>query len=469
MSAPTSHDASVAPMTLEDLPDELIELCLQDLDKSCLRNLRLVNRFLAPRTTKYLYRHLSVPFTERGVKNCFLIVEHERLNPLVNRLTIIPSPELVPDPYENRNEGGAKLSEGCERLLRHIGRFRSLQSVEVKFLIECAAAYLPTDFVEWRVWETVGFRSEVLMGLVQGLNNEGHPATKVHDLTISNLQDVVDTTLASSEDYKAVMSRLDSLSLHIVSETDEYTIHPDFYLPEPYRFFGNYLRQYWLEPTRDKLRHLTLHYREKPWAYLPYCNLPGLHFPSLKSLSLSRMTFTDEWQVDWITSHGSTLTSLALDDCPIAHGAFVAMPLRVDRYPALQPCESARDDVSRSGEWKYHMRWYDCFQRLNEGLPHLKRFAVTYEPWWPGDTLFEVTPDSPARVAVQRYCIFNQDNKGSMWVEPVRGSWSPEDAAADTVGLRYNCNWKRLPPYPDCEHEDLEALEELLEAVRGRR
>ncbi|KAK0929959.1 hypothetical protein LTR29_016937 [Friedmanniomyces endolithicus] len=455
-------------MTLEDLPDELIELCLQDLDKSCLRNLRLVNRFLAPRATKYLYRHLSVRFTRRGVKKCFLIMKHERLNPLVNRLTIVPSTEPVPDPCMSRNEGGAKLSKGCKRLLCDISRFRSLQSVEVKFLIECAAAYLPTDFVEWRVWETVGFRSEVLMGLVQGLNSEEHPATKVHDLTISNLQDVVDTTLASSKDYKAVMLRLDSLSLHIVSETDEYTIHPDFYLPEPYRFFGNDLRQYWLEPTCDKLKHLKLHYREKPWAYLPYCNLPGLHFPSLKSLSLSRMTFTHEWQVDWITSHGSTLTSLTLEDCPIAHGAFIAMPLRADRYPALEPCESARNDVSRCGEWKHDWRWHHCFERLNEDLAHLRHFAVTYEPWRPGDTPFEITADSSARVAVQRYCIFDQDNKGNMWIKPVPGSWSQEDVAAGTAGLRYHCNWKRPPPYPDCEHEDLEALEELLEAVRGR-
>lgn len=40
-------------------------------------------------------------------------------------------------------------------------------------------------------------------------------------------------------------------------------------------------------------------------------------FPNLRYLALGNHTFTQNWQVDWIISHGSSLVTLILEDCPI--------------------------------------------------------------------------------------------------------------------------------------------------------
>ncbi|KAK0335456.1 hypothetical protein LTR91_006316 [Friedmanniomyces endolithicus] len=438
-------------MILEDLSEELIELCLEGLDTGALQNLRLVNRFFNPRASKLLYRHVTVYCTEHSVQNARLILDRDHLNPLIESLTLHTcDPELCPDIYEPGNEGGAELSEEYESLLGDVGRFRGLRAVELKFSRQCAVE--PVDQGEKTVWESTEFRTKALTALVQGLNHEEHPATKVHNLTIECLQDVVDQTLARSHDFKAVLSRLDSLSLLIISEFDpDYDLDlPDFYRAEPYRFFGNDLRQYWLEPTREKLTHLKLH-GKMDWGYLPYCNLPDLHFPKLRSLSLGRMTFTHDWQLDWIASHRSTLSSLTLDHCQIVHGANVSMQLRADRYPKLQPCESAKEDIIHGGQWTYDTRWHDYFRRLNDALPHLKRFNVNHSAF-------------AMKTTSSRYYIFDQTSVPDGWINA-----EPRKTIADKVVMEYDCSWDEPPPYPDCEKEDSEALAELMEAVRGRR
>lgn len=52
---------------------------------------------------------------------------------------------------------------------------------------------------------------------------------------------------------------------------------------------------------------------------MPGIDFRGLHLPHLRTLALNRMTFTHDWQVDWILSHGATLQALLLDDCPLIH------------------------------------------------------------------------------------------------------------------------------------------------------
>jgi len=357
-----------------------------------------------------------------------------------------------------------------ERLLANIGQFRGLRAVTLAYCPGCFVPRMPTNHMQLRVWQSTEFRGKVLRMLFEGLNHEEHPAIRVRKLRIIYLQDVVDRTLARSDDFRAVLARLDSLSLHIVSESEKHLEldTPSLYLPEPYQFFGNDLRQYWLEPVRENLTHLQLSHEDRYWGYLPYCNLPGLYFPKLQSLRLEKMVFTHDWQVDWLTSHGSTLTSLVLVDCPIVHGAGLAMRLRADRYPDLEPCQKAKEDVpiEFSSQWRYGKRWYDYAPRLNAGLPHLKRLDISH-PAFASFQGCESEFRPPPVPYAQRYLAFDQfDWPG--WMQPEPTSHGEVGGPDQRMVLRYENKCEEHEEYPNCFDKDSEALEELMEAVRSR-
>ncbi|KAK0927675.1 hypothetical protein LTR29_017596 [Friedmanniomyces endolithicus] len=457
-------------MILEDLPEELIELCLEGLDKGSLQNLRLVTRFFTPRASKLLYRHVTVYCSEHSAQNARLLLNSDHLNPLIKSLTLHTyDPDVRPNIFES---GAGEMPEEYETFLGDVGRFRGLRAVRLEYSEDCAVERLLTDDEENPIPElqSIEFRSKVLTALVQGLNHEEHPATKVHDLRVDCLQDVVDTTLARSDDFRAVLARLDLLALHIVSESETHPdrITPSLYLPEPYQFFGNDLRQYWLEPARENLTQLSLGHEDKYWGYLPYCNLPGLHFPKLQLLRLAKMVFTHDWQVDWLTSHGSTLTSLMLVDCPIIHGAGLAMRLRANRYPDLEPCQKAKEDVplQSSSQWRYGKRWHDYAPRLIAGLPHLECLGIGHSRFEASQACESESRPPPVRYA-QRYLGFDQFTS-PCWMQPEPTFHGEVGGPAGSMVLRYENKREELEEYPDCLDKDSEALEELNEAVRRR-
>ncbi len=76
-------------MNPEDLPEEIVELCLEGLDIGSLQNLRLVNRFFNPRASKYLYRHVDVHCTEQSAENAYSILQHDQLNHFVTSLALL--------------------------------------------------------------------------------------------------------------------------------------------------------------------------------------------------------------------------------------------------------------------------------------------------------------------------------------------------------------------------------------------
>lgn len=57
----------------------------------------------------------------------------------------------------------------------------------------------------------------MLAEIVRALNHPIHPASKLHSLVVINQLDEVDKKLAKSEDFRAVMSRIDTLELTIAS------------------------------------------------------------------------------------------------------------------------------------------------------------------------------------------------------------------------------------------------------------
>jgi hypothetical protein len=70
--------------------------------------------------------------------------------------------------------------------------------------------------------ESLQYRTTFLHNICRALNDPKHPAAKLRELAIVNLQDVVDVQMATSEDFRAVSSRLDSLKLRIVTHEEDH-------------------------------------------------------------------------------------------------------------------------------------------------------------------------------------------------------------------------------------------------------
>lgn len=298
---------------------------------------------------------------------------------------------------------------------------------------------------------------------MKALNHPDHPASNVHSLRILNLQDVVDVDVVTSKDSKAVLSRLDSLELNIASWYERGNLRDisrDIELPEQHVFFGRDLQKYWLEPLQDQLVHLKLGNIGRTntwWGYLPKCDFRGLHFPRLRSLTLDYMTFTHDWQLDWILSHGDTLTSLTLDNCPIVHGFWIGHTLDSENYPNLRlgehlKWETEGEDVNY---WTYDGRWHEYFRKMKDGLPCLKDFK-----------LIRYTGHD-SKVQEARYCIFFSGgwNGVGQFHEPKRR----KDSDGIFPMLYMEDHLRPKPWLPDCDDDDQRALDALMIAIKSRK
>lgn len=301
---------------------------------------------------------------------------------------------------------------------------------------------------------------------MRGLNHPHHPASKLDGLRVEWMQDFVDAELATCDDFKAVMSCLQSLQLSVTSwqETQEIDddISRDIELPEQHVFFGRDLRRFWLEPLQDRLLHLELTGRSA-WGYVPKCDLRCLHFPKLKSLVLGEMTFTHDWQFEWILSHGKTLSSLTLEECPIIHATWIGHTLDNENYPIFtlgQRLKWEREDGDADlNYWTYEGRWHTWLRKFKAGLLFLREIKMInwFRSW------SEVAQEKNGSKWA-RYCIFFSAGwAGEGQVQVPKGVDKPYFGGLNTDYLGPE------PWYPDCWEEDQKAFEELLEVVRRRR
>lgn len=409
-------------MELLDLPDELLDLCCAqitqlpdvanewgevetpsaEISNAAFRSLRLTCKRLSPIATKRLFSHVHLLPTRASALKTRSIVESPGLVPLVNTVSIQPSLDFdglygrrrISDPphpsWDCHDEGDpeweadgtveehaidtdGEISSTFKRILSDIGMFPNLKRVELLFdHLVCG----PEDY-GYDARETKEYRDTFLSKVLGALNHPVHPAGKLHSLYIHNLQDWANADMAASEDFQAVLSKLDSLELCIVSE--RYDAAPEFEIDvqERHDFYSKDLRDHWFQPLCDYGRLTTLKlYGTIFWGYLPKCDFRGLHFPKLKSLALGHMTFTHDWQLDWITSHGGTLESLALDKCPIIPDIELQADVDSEYYSLRNHGIGTHRGRRIGATWSYAARWHHYFRKFRTCLPHLRRFAM---------------------------------------------------------------------------------------------
>ncbi|KAM0717023.1 hypothetical protein Q7P37_006875 [Cladosporium fusiforme] len=438
-------------MQLLDLPTELLGLCCDQLVRcpdlldeweeirqtsaqirqTNLRALRLTCKDLSHLATTRLFSHVYLLPTKESARKARSILEDQRLNPLVCAISVKASldPDIdnddMPEPSwecededdpewdsDEDNEEHAidttgEVSATFKRLLDNIGLFSNLSCAEIIYdhqVTGPSRGYLL--FAGRHVRESTEYRDTFLRKIMHALNHPDHPATKMHTLSIVNLQDLVNADIATSQDFKVVLSRLKTLDLCIASEL--YTAAPEHEIDidERHGFYSRDLRKFWLQPLQEfgQLTKLKI-YGSVPWGYRPKCDLRGLHFAKLTSLCLGHMTFTHDWQLDWILSHGDTLRSLTLDNCPIIPDARLSYKLDKEGYPIV-------GHLDRSS-WAYSSRWHTYFQRLCTQLPRLRHFTIGYGAWNYSEnedrasSAFVAAENLPCKLRADRYCRFN--------------------------------------------------------------
>jgi len=458
-------------MFIQGLPEELLDLCLLYLNTQSLGTVRLVSKQLLPAATKRLFEHVALQPTAHSAEKARTILNHETLNPLVTTIAFHTSEDPLKQGhnalYNEAEDTAGELPEVYEEVVHEVGRFRNLRQVQLIYAMEVAAPKSDA-ILEKEVVQTWEWRNVVLKMLVESLNDQDHPANKVQALTIRDLQDMTVKKTVTSKDFKAVLSRLDTLELQIATEYVDAAPETSIELEEVHTFFGIDLKQYWLRPVQHQLVHLKLYARETYWGYLPFFDPQDLHFPALKHLALGNYSFTHDWQLDWILSHAETLQSLVLDDCPIVHACRIYPACGPDRMPPdYKTFNKYTANIGPDSEWVYGSRWHDYFRRMRDGLPELRHFACGHGPWDEGRS-FDASDSLQAHLALQRYCIFDGSTGPSPWIEPERVTVSGTTAES---GIQYDCCWNgdtEPPKYPDCEKEDQAALDDLMETIRCR-
>lgn len=102
------------------------------------------------------------------------------------------------------------------------------------------------------------YRDVFLRNVLAALNHHDHPAAQVQSLSIQNMQDMINKDIATSADFKAVISRLQSLDLCVATECNSLAPDSEIYMEERHEFFAQDLKKCWLEPLQEQLRHLKI-------------------------------------------------------------------------------------------------------------------------------------------------------------------------------------------------------------------
>ncbi|KAH0169904.1 hypothetical protein KCU67_g2868, partial [Aureobasidium melanogenum] len=446
-----------------------------------LRNLRLASRHFSTMCTTHLYRCVRLLPTKESATRYNNMISSAMLSQHVQKFVF--QTRIVPD-GSNSCWARQKPGPGDEYrqphpyfldALKRVGQFPNLTHVELVFSSSCSG---PSWDQEYDCMEMMRFREEILHVFYAGLNHREHPASKVYNLSIKNLQDHTPKALIENaddkdngfgRDFQHVMSKITHLSLQVATEDDSAAPEHMLEIPESHDFFGHELQTYWLAPIADNLVYLKLYASDMYFGMYPRCKLPSL--PRLRTLLLGNISIVNDDQIDWILSHAATLEELVLDDAMIAVGArflersvdtdkqcVVYSPLEIkDGRPSYQP---KTDRMAPKQKWLWATRWHHVFTRLQQGLPKLKRFAFGHGKW--DDHLaFDEADVLMSELIDVRYQYFDEGTGPNNWLE------------ADSSDKAYN-DWAEeygdeVVYQPHCDEEDWQALKDLLQELSRRR
>lgn len=294
-------------------------------------------------------------------------------------------------------------------------------------------------------------------------------------MTIKHLQD---DCQIERPDFAHLSTKPKKLHFLITTWSDDASTDLDIEIRHRHALFNVHLTTTWLKPLQAQLTHLTLHCNTY-WGIYPRWQPNDLHFPHLKSLALGKWTIANDWQINFITSHGQTLEQLIFTRCPIMHA------LRLTRRQEHNLWQERLPPTSRGGPPTTNhfsdLRWYTVLPQLASGLPKLKHFSMGRNPIdkfdfysraFDVDSGFEERYSLTPTIDSSRYVIFEREDGPSEWREaaPERGTMyaTAEWEGSNWLQRETDEDVKRRIRFPDCLQEDQDALRDLLDTIRRR-
>ena len=144
---------------------------------------------------------------------------------------------------------------------------------------------------------------------------------------------------------------------------------------EAMKFYARFPRVL-LAPASHTLRVLHLS-ADAPWGWYPKIDLRSIHFPYLESLTLSRFTFSHDWQMYWLVNHADTLKRLSLTNCAIlCHATSTSQYLDREGYPQKDEYDFSDEPTAFRHSYHYKKRWSNFFLGFAGFLRHLQSFSL---------------------------------------------------------------------------------------------
>ncbi|PIG86510.1 F-box domain protein [Aspergillus arachidicola] len=359
------------------LPGELLARAISHVDRSALKQLRQTCRTLSQFASRELFRAVRLFPDEESYERVRNISNNAVLRRVVRKIYINTC-----DKDSEWGDPDCTLTEPFKDAIMQLKHCPNVQSAVLRFDKNCCVDDdgVPMWRSEWPQPPT--YREEVLRVFFSWLTSLDVP---IKELGIRNLQgrNIKDAEVRAM--MAKVLCSLQSLRLNIATEHHEASPEEDLEFPEPHEFFAE-MPSSWLKPTMASLEHLTL-YCDNYWGFFPKVDLGGIHFPRLKTLALGNFGFVQDSQVEWIISHGATLTELYLDDCTILYDVGITNE-NIERcsFEKTQMEVRIRKDCPQLSQHcrSYEKRWHDLFDAFRTGLTFLRHFRMGTTCWSEG-------------------------------------------------------------------------------------
>ncbi|KAK4171865.1 hypothetical protein QBC36DRAFT_304942 [Triangularia setosa] len=218
------------------------------------------------------------------------------------------------------------------------------------------------------------------------------------------------------DDFRSIVEKITELRLLVTHEYTEHSPDHDIYYPDRHQF-EPWLQRELLFCFANRLTSLHLSFQEN-WGVTPgYFDRKGLHFPSLKSLSLGEYVIGRHDQFDWVLAQ-TRLETLCLNRC------IIVSYLHFDDLECLEWGIPARDwkrvpDAfnfeEESKTYIFSGTWEVVFDRIRLGLSRLVQFRMQHRDG--GERCLSLADEMSCQLTAQRYTCFGSGILPIPWLE----------------------------------------------------
>ena len=381
-------------MLLENFPPNVLVRILRYLPKDDLASLRLLSRVFRQLALPFLCRQFTLRYSVASAAKARDFITRPDLARLVREYRLdanLPAWVRQADPFWNNDldllHSQITASDGLYMVMRHLARllpFRGVHSVSIIFGAPMNEPLIGTIYVSQMF--------SLAMSSLESLFSSRPSSPGLYELSIEKLPSehytICDTRISQ---YLRDIRRLEIdtiISEMIGSNQSDVACRGavDFYDRFP---------QVFLAPASHNLRILHLS-ANAPWGWYPKIDFRKVRFPHLERLTLTRFTFSHDWQVYWLGDHDGTLKHLRLINCAIlCHAESTTQTLKHEGYPYMS--EHYGDPNPVVGSYRYETRWCDLFNQFSCVLLELQSFSL-------------VAPDAVARDSF-RQDLFDEEKQ----------------------------------------------------------